>query len=89
MYLVPLYYLMKNVLKIGFADYPHKYYVVFKNGKTVKFGHQDYEDSLYRTYRKYDKNYINERRRLYRLRHNKEKNQNIDTPGFLSYYVLW
>ena len=81
--------LNNNVKAVGYSKYPHKYFVVFKNNKTVNFGHQDYEDTLYRQYINKDKDYILTRRRLYRIRHNKEKNQKYDTPGFLSYFVLW
>ena len=81
--------LKNNIVEVGYADYPKKYFVRFKNNKIVKFGHQDYEDSLYREYKKVDRNYIEERRKLYRERHDKEKNSSIYTPGFLSYHTLW
>lgn len=97
--LVPLDYLLKrinnidklknNIIEVGYANYPKKYFVKFKNNKIVKFGHQDYEDSLYREYKKIDRNYIEERKKLYRERHNKDKHLPIYTPGFLSYYILW
>lgn len=49
--------------------------------KTVHFGATGYSD--------YTIHKDKERRRLYRLRHDKEKNQNVDTPGFLAYFLLW
>lgn len=49
--------------------------------KTVHFGASGYED--YTTHRDV------ERRRLYRLRHAKEKDQAPDTPGSLAYHILW
>ena len=52
-----------------------------KSRKTVHFGASGYED--YTIHR--DK----ERRRLYRARHAKEKDQPPDTPGALSYHILW
>ena len=30
-----------------------------------------------------------EKRKSYRARHDKEKNQSYDTPGALSYWILW
>jgi hypothetical protein len=81
--------LKKEVKKVGYADYPKKYYIIFNDDKKVSFGHQDYEDSLLREYKKEDKKFIEERRQLYRIRHSKESNQQIKTPGFLSYHVLW
>ena len=97
--LVPLTYLLQKINKnkklrdiivsIGYAKYPHKYFVLTNTGKKINFGHQDYQDTLYRTYKNYDKDFINEKRRLYRLRHKKGKNQHPMTPGFLSYYLLW
>jgi len=54
----------------------------FKKGVyTVHFGHKDYEDFLMHK--------DPERRRLYRARHNKERNQAVNTPGWLSYHILW
>ncbi len=49
--------------------------------KTVHFGASRYED--------YTIHKDKERRRLYRLRHAKEKHQAPDTPGALSYHILW
>lgn len=49
--------------------------------RVVHFGASGYED--------YTMHHDKERRRLYRIRHAKEKNQALDTPGALSYHLLW
>ena len=49
--------------------------------KTVHFGASGYED--------YTIHKDKDRRRLYRIRHAKEKGQALDTPGALSYHILW
>ena len=36
----------------------------------------------------HNKEYAEERRRLYKLRHNKEKNK-TGSPGYYSYHILW
>jgi hypothetical protein len=83
--------LKNKILEVGYASYPHKYYVIFKDNedRKIKFGHQEYQDTLYRIYKSININYINKRRELYRNRHEKEKDQPINTPGFLSYHILW
>ena len=81
--------LKNNIIEVGYSKYPHKYYVKFKNGSVVKFGHQDYEDTLLRKYKNVNKQLIEGRRRLYRQRHFNQKNNSIYTPGYLSYYILW
>jgi hypothetical protein len=53
-----------------------------KDRKTVHFGAAGYTDY---TLPPHDK----EKRRLYRIRHGKEKDQAPDTPGALSYHILW
>jgi len=96
--LVPLDYLikkiksnpfLKDIVEVGYSNYPHKYYVIFKDGKKIRFGHRDYKDTLYRKYNNEDEKEIKERQRLYRIRHADEKNNNIQTAGYLSYYILW
>lgn len=49
--------------------------------RVVHFGASGYED--------YTIHKDKERRRLYRIRHAKEANQAFDTPGRLSYDLLW
>lgn len=52
-----------------------------KDRQTVHFGASGYED--------YTIHHDKDRRRLYRIRHDKEKNQAPNTPGALSYHLLW
>jgi len=59
-----------------------KWTAVFDDGKRVSFGAKGMDD--------YTQHHDVERRRLYRLRHEKD----LDTKdprraGFLSYYILW
>ena len=49
--------------------------------RVVHFGASGYED--------YTMHKDKERRRLYRIRHAKEENQAADTPGALSFHILW
>lgn len=49
--------------------------------KRVHFGASGYED--------YTTHHDKERRERYRTRHAKEKDQDADTPGALSYWILW
>ena len=49
--------------------------------KTIHFGQKGADD--------YTKGATNQQRTNYRSRHNKEKNQKFDTPGALSYHILW
>jgi hypothetical protein len=49
--------------------------------RVVHFGASGYED--------YTMHKDKDRRRLYRIRHAKEKDQKPDTPGALSYHLLW
>ena len=49
--------------------------------KKIHFGAAGYED--------YTIHKDKERRRLYRIRHAKEKDQPPNTPGALSYHLLW
>jgi len=49
--------------------------------RVVHFGATGYQD--------YTTSHDKERRRLYRIRHAKEKNQKPDTPGALAYHLLW
>ena len=52
-----------------------------KDRQTVHFGASGYTD--------YTLTGDKEKRRLYRIRHDKEKNQAPNTPGALSYHLLW
>lgn len=71
------------------SDNPkHKIEVYDKSGKFLFYiGDSKYSD--YPTYLEtHGKEYADNRRRLYRLRHNKEANK-IGTRGFYSYHILW
>lgn len=52
-----------------------------KDRDIIHFGASGYQD--------YTIHKDKERRRLYRIRHDKEKNQKPNTPGALSYHILW
>jgi len=61
-----------------------KYTAVFTTQQSVKrvhFGQKGADD--------YTKGANDEQRKAYRARHDKEKNQKPDTPGALSYHLLW
>ncbi len=60
---------------------PKKWTAVFDDGKRVSFGAAGYED--------YTQHHDKERRRLYRLRHEKDLKGDHRTPGYLSMFVLW
>jgi hypothetical protein len=64
------------------GDAPHKWKAVFDDGTHTQFGYRGYED--------YTQHHDKERRRLYRLRHEKDlATNNPRRPGYLSYYLLW
>lgn len=64
------------------STYPHKWTAVFDDGKRVSFGATGYQD--------YTQHHDKERRRLYRIRHEKDlETGDPRKPGFLSYYLLW
>ena len=55
-----------------------------KGGKTINV---DFGDSRYQDYTQH---HDPERRRLYRIRHAKDlETNNVRSPGYLSYYILW
>ena len=67
---------------------------VFRNGKKIaSIGAKGYWD--YASYLDAEKNgrfpkgYAEEKRKAYRSRHSKERTQCKNTPGYLSYYILW
>ena len=61
---------------------------VFKNGKKIfsigAMGYRDFDSYL----RDFPKAYANERRRLYKLRHQNNRNKK-DTAGFYADRILW
>lgn len=75
-------------VKIKPSTLKNKKIDVFKNDKKIaSIGHIDYND--YPTYiKKFGRAYADDRRRLYKLRH--EKYRKIpDTPSFYSDKILW
>lgn len=59
-----------------------KYMVLNPNiNKWIHFGQIGYQD--------YTKHQDNKRRQLFRLRNQKWAEQDLYTPGYLSYYLLW
>jgi len=70
------------------SKYKNKKIDVYKNNIFIcSIGDIRYND--YPTYLETNKKeYAEERKRLYKLRHNKEKNK-TGTAGYYSYYILW
>jgi hypothetical protein len=67
---------------------------VFKNGKKIASigatGYWDYISYLKaETQGYFPKGHAERRRKLYKIRHEKEKNQSVNTAGFLAYKILW
>ena len=65
-------------------DGKHKYYIITKSGKTIKFGATGYSDfTLHKN---------EQRKQLYINRHKNNENwskSGIDTAGFWSRWLLW
>jgi hypothetical protein len=83
----------KKIAKLlGVEIYPssnkNKKIDVYKNGyKIVSIGAKGYKDySMYLD--QYGKEYANERKRLYKIRHAKDLNKK-STPGYYAYKILW
>lgn len=75
-------------LTIKKSDKPEKKYKALikyndkqEKPKVVYFGASNYLD--------YTIGATEQQRKSYRARHDKEKNQKFDTPGALSYWILW
>lgn len=94
------YYSKKNYKLLGFKKSDRKnkkYYAILENKLNkslvkVHFGHpsyQHYRDITGLT----DYTHLNhndpERRRLYRMRHNRDIKDGYYSPGFFAYYYLW
>lgn len=67
---------------------------VFKNNKKIASigatGYWDYISYLKAENKGYfPKGHAERRRKLYKIRHEKEKNQLTNTAGFLAYKILW
>ena len=75
--------ILKDVIKSPVKN--KKFRAVFDdNGKikNVDFGDSRYQD--------YTQHHDPERRRLYRIRHARDlETNNVRSPGYLSYYILW
>ena len=95
-----VYYSKKEYKLLGYekSHLPKKMYNALLENKTnkkivkVPFGASDYENyrdttglNLYPHLIHNDK----ERRRLYRLRHQKDIKPGFYSPGWFSYYILW
>jgi len=59
---------------------------VIKDNKIISIGAKGYKD--YPNYLKIDKNLAKEKRRLYKLRHEKDRH-NIGTAGYYADKILW
>lgn len=70
-----------NKVKIKISTRKDKKYMIFLNNKWIHFGQMGYEDFT----KHKDKN----RRKWFLNRNKKWRNQKKNTPGFLSYYLLW
>lgn len=71
------------------TDQKHKYVAVFENKKTkrtksISFGGYGYND-----YTSFDKSIRDEKKRLYKLRHQNDRINEPMTPGALSMWILW
>jgi hypothetical protein len=83
---------ISNALNLGVTIKPStnksKKIDVFKNGQKIAsigaMGYMDYEMYL----NSLGKEYAEERRRLYKIRHKNDRNK-IGTPGFFADRILW
>jgi hypothetical protein len=86
-------YTMKQAKKYGVmikvSKNPLKKLDVFKNGvKIASIGQRGAKDYGIYLIEKGEK-YANERRRLYRIRHQGEGSMSRDTPAFWAWHLLW
>lgn len=72
-----------NNVQIKLSTRKDKKYMLLNpnNNKWVHFGQKGFED--------YTKHQDNKRRQLFKLRNQKWAEQDIYTPGYLSYSLLW
>ncbi len=69
------------------SKYKNKKIDVYKNNIFIcSIGDIRYFDPTYLT--TYNKEYVEQRRRLYKLRHNKEKDK-IGSAGYYAFHILW
>jgi Mn-dependent DtxR family transcriptional regulator len=85
-------YTMKQAKKFGVtikvSKDPSKKLDVFKNGvKIASIGAKGYKDYGIYLIEK-GKKYANERRRLYRIRHDGEQSK-VGSPGYYAWNLLW
>lgn len=75
--------LFNNDIQIKLSTRKNKKYMLLnpETEKWTHFGEMGYED--------YTKHKDNERRSLFRIRNHKWAKQDIYTPGFLSFSLLW
>lgn len=78
---------MLGVKVIPSDNLKYKLKVITKTGKVIYCGGNGYGD--YPTYiKKYGLEYANKRRKLYKMRHQKDRHER-NTPGFMADYLLW
>lgn len=72
-----------NNVKIKLSTRKDKKYMLLNpdNNKWVHFGQIGYED--------YTKHQDNKRRQLFKIRNQKWAEQDLYSPGYLSYYLTW
>ena len=70
-------------MRIVRSPFPNKKWrAIFQDGTHTDFGDSNYQD--------YTQHHSIERRRLYRIRHEKDlETHNPKAKGYLSYYILW
>lgn len=85
-------YTYKRAKKLGVKvessdNLKYKLKVTTKDGKIIYCGGNGYSD--YPTYiKKFGLEYANKRRKLYKIRHKKDRHIR-NTPGFMADYLLW
>jgi hypothetical protein len=95
-----MYYEKKLHKLIGYRKSTRKYKkydAILENKKTEKISYVPFGDNRYENY--HDLSGLNlykkslhgdkERKRLYRLRHEKDLRDGFYSPGYFSYYILW
>ncbi len=76
--------IINSDFELKISDNPNKKFSIkgkFTNYKWVDFGEMGYQD--------YTKHNDDKRRELFQKRNHKWSKNAYNTPGFLSYYILW
>ena len=73
--------IFSNDVILAKSNRKDKKYKIYLNGKWINFGQMGYED--------YTRHQDEKRRANFRNRNKRWSKMNYDTPGFLSYYLLW